>query len=106
MSCGDDRSRTNKSTSTERDCREATRREIGEIYIMSNIMVRYLTSPTCQGNSPRPASSPPTILVLLLLILVFVLLRPHAQEELVGVACVVVVRSGGLVTRDGGRQHP
>lgn len=31
VSCGDDRSRTNKSTSTERDCREASRRETGKI---------------------------------------------------------------------------
>ena len=64
----------------------------------SDTIVNYLTSPTCQGNSPRPASSPPTILVL-------VFLTPHAQEMLVGVGDVVVV-SGGLVTRVGGRQHP
>ena len=73
-------------------------KRLGQLCIALNVIADYLTSPTCQGNSLRTASFPPTILVP-------VLRSPHAQLVLVGVAAVVVV-SGGLVTSCRGLQHP
>ena len=57
-----------------------------------------MTSPTCQGNSPLTAISPPTILLVLFVVLT--LLTPHLQSPTSG----GFVGAGG-VSQLGGR-HP
>ena len=59
MSCGDNRGWTNKSTSTERDCREATRKREGTPTLCQTSWRVTWPAPRARGTPPAPPPLPP-----------------------------------------------